>query len=172
MNTATQKATGDPVAEAARKALTKANGDVRKATDILEHAVRSDRKLRDLLTDPLISSACYDAVRRVCHAERRAVWKAPIEKLVKGRLTGSARVVKLAAGNLLMFSLPDGLKLGEATREDITEAANFYSKQAGDMAHKSRWLQLIAQSLPAGKKVREVLTDRRLRELQQEAKRG
>lgn len=166
---ALKKHNKDPVAEAAKQALDAANGDVQIATKAFEHTIRNERDLRDALVDPLIATACYDAIRKICHTERRQVWKPPVEKLVPGKVTGSARVVQLAAGNLLMFPLPGGKKLGEATRQEISDAAGFYSQQAGDMSHKARWLQLIAQSVPSDKTVGEVLTDNRLRELQREA---
>jgi hypothetical protein len=37
------------------------------------------------------------------------------------------------------------------------------------MGAKARWLRLVAQSLPEGKKASDVLSDQRLRELQSEA---
>lgn len=168
--TALRKTKNDAISEAAKLALNHAKGDVQKATKAFEQTVRNNRALRDQLLEPLIASACYDAIRKVSITDRRSVWKAPAEKLVAGKVTGSARVVQLAAGNLLMFPLPGGKKLGDATRKEITAAASFYSNQAGDMSHKARWLQLIAQSVPGNKTVNEVLTDKRLRELQREAK--
>lgn len=160
----------DLVAEAARAALAEANGDVREATKKLEASVRGNRRLRDELTDPLISNACYTAVTAQCRVERRKVWSPPAEKLVASRVTGAHRVVQLATGTLLMFPLPGGKKLGEATREEIAEAAQFYETQATDMGVKARWLRLVAQSVPGNKTAADVLSDKRLRELQEAAR--
>jgi hypothetical protein len=160
----------DLVADAARRALEDAKGDVRNATAMMQEAVRLSRQLRDMLTEPLIANACYDAVRAQCHKERRKVWQPPVEQLRKSKVEGAFRVVQLAAGTLLMFPLPGGKKLGEATREEISAATSFYDSQAGDMAHKARWLRLVAQSVPDGKTVGEVMTDARLRELQEAAR--
>jgi len=162
----------DPVREAAKAALDASDGDVRSATIVLERAVRNDRMLRDALTEPLIASACYDAIRNACQTERRKIWEPSKEKLVKTRVTGAHRVVQLAAGNLLTFPLPGGKKLREATRADISKAADFYASQSDDMAVKARWLRLVLQSVPDGKKVGDVLSDERLRELQREASRN
>lgn len=172
MGQAKRKTETDPVAEVAQQALQHTNGDVKAATAFLEDAVRKDFRLREALTEPLIAQACYDAIRKQSGAERRGVWKPPGEKIVKGPTQNSARVVKLAAGNLLMFPLPGGQKLGEATRADITKAADFYEKQSADMAGKARWLRLVAQSLTGKKSVSQVLSDERLRELQTEALKG
>lgn len=174
MTATARKADPDLVAEAARRALDDAKGDAREATRMLVEAVRQSRRLRDALLDPLISNACYDAVRAQIHIDRRNAWRQPAEKLVPSRsgVTGSYRVVQLAAGTLLMFPLPGGKKLGDATREDITAAASFYETQSADMAHKSRWLRLVSQHIEDGKTVGDVMTDKRLRELQEEARRG
>lgn len=159
----------DPVALAAQEAMKEGGGDVQKASRLLEAAVRKNRDLRDALTDPLLANACYDAVRKVCIVERRAIWKPPVEKRVASIVTGAKRVVQLAAGNLLTFPLPGGKKLGEATRAEISKAAEFYRSQSADMQSKAKWLQLVAQSIPEDKTAGDVLTDKRLRELQKEA---
>lgn len=166
------------VAEAARDAMNSAGGDVVKASRILEQRVRKDQKLRDELTEPLISKACYDAVRAHSIKERRQVWSTPAVAHVRpenqpvapnSNLTQSGRVVALAKGTMLMFPLPGGKPLGEAGRDDLVKAESFYASQSADMSAKARWLQLVMQSLPAGKKVGDVMTDKRLRELQAEA---
>ena len=169
MSAQTKTSTVDYLAEAVKRALDDAKGDVREATRMLEEAVRQSRRLRDLLLEPLISNACYDAIRAQVRVDRRDVWKAPVVKLVPSNsgVTGSFRVAQLSAGTLLMFPLPGGLRLGEATRSEVVEAAGFYASQASDMAHKSRWLMLVAQCVPEDKTVGDVLTDKRLRDLQE-----
>lgn len=163
------------VSEAARRAYDDANGDVQEAARMLEHAARSNSPLRDALVEPLIAGACWDAVRGQVRFKRAAIWHAP--NVASGPAAKSEavqaqtdRVVHLATGTLRMFPLPGGKRLGEATRQEIAEAAGFYERQAGDMAHKARWLQLVAQSVPAGKTAGDVLTDERLAELQTEAR--
>lgn len=155
----------DPIAAAAAEALAAADGDAAKATKLMAEAVRADGDLRDALTEPLINGACYDAIRKQCQAQRRHIWTAP-NYTTSGN---GQRVGALAAGNLLMFPLPGGMRLGEATRVEIADAAGFYQRQADDMALKGRWLTLVAQSVPYGKKVAEVLTNERLSDLRDEA---
>lgn len=170
---ATQKQTRITIADVARKALEDAGGNVDKATEMFEAAVRQSRALRDQLTEPLIAEACRAAVRKEVREERRTVWVVPTAKPAQVDVKAQAdRVVQLAAGTLAMFPLPGGKRLGEATREEISTAAEFYGRQAADMGAKARWLRLIAQSVPDGKKVGDVLSDARLRELQQEAARA
>lgn len=160
----------DLVAEAARRAYEEAGGDVRAATAALEKAARSRRGLRDALTDPLISQACYDAIRQQCRGARRAIWTPPVHGKADLASDSVNRVTQLAAGTLLMFPLPGGKRLGQANRDEISAAAEFYSRQSDDMATKARWLRLVAQSLPSDSKASDVLTDARLRELQEVAR--
>lgn len=164
----------DLVAEAARRALAEAAGDVRTASRRLEAAVRTDRQLRDELTEPLLVGACYDACRMACRGQRKRSWAPPAPAAATPRATdlsqSASRVVHLASGTLTMFPLPGGRPLGEATRDEISAAAGFYETQAGDMATKARWLRLVAQSVPGERKAGEVLTERRLRELQEAAR--
>jgi hypothetical protein len=177
MAVAKKATTIDPVAALAASSMDAAKGDVAKAAAAMEKAVRGDPVLREALTDPLIAGACMDAVRRIMREDRRTIWSGPSEPIVIGKVpqadaaAQSARVAHLAAGNLLAFPLPGGKRLADATREDVSKAAGFYDSQARDMGVKARWLSLIAQSVPAGKTVAEALTDKRLRELQQEAQR-
>lgn len=175
--TAAKKQKPDIVAEAAKRALDDAEGDVQVGTAKLEGWARLDPALREALTEPLISGACYDAVRAQVRTARKTVWSPPrtasgpaATPEAKERQT--ARVHQLAAGNLLMFPLPGGKPLRDATRKEIGEAADFYEQQSEDMACKGRWLRLVAQSLTGKKTAGEVLSDERLRELQAEALKG
>lgn len=167
---ATRKAEVDIVAEAARRALDDANGDTVRAARMLETAVRAQSPLREALTEHLIGSACWAAIQTQTRVQRRAIWIAPRTEGTPRATSVDDRVVHLASGTLLMFPLPGGKRLADAKREEIAAAAEFYGRQASDMGAKARWLRLIAQSLPDGKVVGEVLTDERLRELQDEAR--
>jgi hypothetical protein len=158
----------DAVAEAVADAMMIHPTDVQKATAHMLASVRASRKLRDALTEPLLRSACYDAIRAAYRRERRVIWTAPGYDASQG----ADRAVSYAQASLLDFRLPHGTRLGDATRADIAEAEGLYRAQADDMAHKGRWLALIAQGLPADQKVSAVYDDARLRDLQKEAANG
>ena len=57
------------------------------------------------------------------------------------------------------FPLPDGTRLGDARREDLLKASNFYSKQATDMRHKALFLTAVAGRLKGRKRVRDTLAE-------------
>jgi hypothetical protein len=158
------------IAEAARRAVQEGGGDPRSATDILEAAVRKDQRLRDAIMAPLVRQACYTVVGAEIRRTRSTVWNStPKERVERLGQSQTQRVIQLAAGTLLMFPLPGGVKLGEATRVQLTEAAAFYGRQASDMSAKARWLRLVADRVPEGKTAGQVLDDEQLRQLQAEA---
>lgn len=70
------------------------------------------------------------------------------------------------------FTLPGGKLLGDADRRDLGAAMSAYATQATDATIKHRWLQLVQQSVPDGKTVRQVLTDERVAELRDLARRN
>lgn len=156
----------DTAYAAARQALERASGNQAKAIGIMANRVRKDRVLRDAVFEPLIEYACGQAINHALRQQRSGVWNAPA---AKPGMSDGDRVRLLAAGTLAMFVLPGGQRLGEATRSQVADAAEFYGKQAEDMGHKSRWLRLVAQSVPDDKTVGDVLTDERLSALKDEA---
>jgi hypothetical protein len=161
----------DTVGKSAKQALERAGGDLDKAAGLLEQSIRADAALCKLLVDPLITLACREAVAKQQREQRAAIWNPPTVE--RAKITNEARARILGASNLMMFPLPTiGKALGEATRAEIAEAADFYAKQSNDMAHKARWLTLVSQSVPPGKLAKRALSEDRLRELQREAANG
>lgn len=158
----------DPVAEAARDAFARADGDVATATRIMEQAVRSNRTLRDEITEPLLAGACYAAVRSQCRAARGRVWRTSRRELARQRTEGARRLMNRAE-TLLSFPLLGGRLLRDAKQPEIRAAAEFFTRQAGDMAEKGRFLRLVAERIPPARAVGEVLTEAQLRDLREEA---
>jgi len=166
--TAAIKQTAPNPREVAVIFLAKAKGDVAKATRAMTEKVREDAALFRVLMDPLVEQAVYDAIRAVCRADRRRIWNAPTVHADDP----ATRVRALSSGTaatLLNMPLPGGKRLGLATRAEVSEAAEFYLRQASNMSAKGQWLRLIAQAVPDGVTVKSVITEARLNELRQEA---
>lgn len=148
-------------------ALAQASDDLRVATDLLAERAMADKKfLREHFAE-VVRRACYDAVAACIRQERRVVWAMPQPTTEQRR----AQVTAMAAGTVYTlhdFPLPGGKRLGDATREDVVKASEFFGTQARDMAWKSRWLNHVAQSLPPDRRVADVLSAERLEELRHE----
>lgn len=165
MNAPASKAKIDPkplISQAARDALDKAGGDIAAAVDVMHRTMRSDRALYAAVMEPLERSACYEAIASIIRQSRAKVWQAPNAAADTG-----GRILALVR-HLMDFPLPGGKRLADATKVDLVAAAEFYSKQAGDMAHKSRWLAAVAGKLGDSDVVRTTLDEAALAALQKE----
>lgn len=154
------------ITKAAAKAYQESGGDVSKATQALMVVAERHKGLRAALLDPFLETACNQAVRRLQQDARAKLWGS---RAIATATDDAEAMKRLAQRNLLDFPLPNGMRLADASKDDVGNAIQFYRKQANDMAWKARWLQLVAQSVPGGKKVGDALTEERLRELQTEA---
>jgi len=139
----------------------RAGGDVLKATEALKVKVLSDSLLFRTLMEPLVYKACYDTVTGVCRRKRSLISNAPQRTPAQN----AAAIAGLASGTLLglmAFPLWGGKLLREATKEEVLEDSQKWIKQGSDMVKKGRWLQMVADHVPPGKKVGDVLTEAKL----------
>lgn len=151
-----------PVSAIAQQCLRDAGGDIHKAQKLLEGLVRGHPPLYRNLMDPLLATACYDAITKVIRADRQKVWTAP-----NYTKAGNGQRLETMATTLLDFPLPNGVLMRHATKDDLLAAADFYAKQAKDMQHKGAWIAAIAAKV--GKKtVGERFTAEQLAKLREE----
>lgn len=163
-----------PVAEQAEHCLDICNGDVSKATELMRQRINEDRDLFNELVEPLVKAACYTAVAARIRARREHVWVAPrydgLDSLSAVTQRDRDRLSSLASRNLLNFPLPGGQLLGDASKTAILEASSVYRTQSAATAHKARWLERVAGEVPEGKIARTVLSEKELRQFQEETK--
>lgn len=144
----------------ASDALNSSGGDVEQATALLESRAKNDSTIWMALTGPLLSQACYDAVRKICREQRREIWFS--ENYDKG---GNGDRVAIHAKGLLDWPLPGGKRLRDAGKEDLDKAADFYHRQASQMMRVAYFLERISEKV--GKKtVGDKFTEEKLREIQ------
>lgn len=153
----------NPISYAAREAYNEANGDLDAAQTLLEKRAKKESSLRE----SLIKWACHEAIRAAGRRFRDQIWNRPVEPPVDHE-RDQRRVRALAAGTLMMFPLPGGKLLADATGDEVLDVAAAFEAQAMDMAIKARWLRLVGQA--AGRrKVGKALTEEKLSLLRQEA---
>lgn len=165
--------------ELAKKCYDANDGDILKATNEFEKKIRADDELFRAALEPLVRQACYSIISGMMRSERKAVWKGtgaiqpskPIYTAPVHRPDTPARVEALATGTLMMFPLMGGLRLRDATVEQVSENAQMYADKASDMAWKARWLNAIARKMgnDKTKKVVDILTESELNTLKAEA---
>jgi len=147
----------------AREALVSHSGRTPDAVDAILARITNDANL----LRRLIRSAVEDAIKyRVEMAMRN-----DRQSIIRATTGTRGAVVALANGlsrALLDMPLANGLPLREATRAQVLAQAEGYNKTAMDATHKAKWLQAIAQSVPDGKRVGDVMDDERAAELYRE----
>jgi hypothetical protein len=108
----------------ARASLAEAEGDVLRATDIMVERVMNDVRLYKILMDPLVKTACYDAIKTQCGRQSRRIWE-PFRPSDAFR----ERVKALAQVIASDFGLPGSKKLNDTMRSEV---AAEIEKQADD----------------------------------------
>lgn len=150
----------------AREEMDRADGDYEKACIALCARLRRDAPLLKSIVAHIMERLVKSAFRHLDRQER--------ERIVRSANMSSAERMAVLAGGmtaaLLDFPLRKGIKLRDATREQVMDQAEFYGSAGADMLHKHRWLTTLAQALPADKCVGEVITEDRAVELWQETK--
>jgi hypothetical protein len=138
--------------------------------------ITTRRLIKKLRADPalfkmLMTEIVHDAVHVHSSMSMRNDRKAILQRANALHFEGPEDVVALAEGlksAFLDFWVGSGLRLRDADRDQVSTKAAQYQGMSRDTGHKARWLNLIAQSLPANKKVGDVLDEDRVAELWQE----
>lgn len=148
------------LAKLAREALAANDGDTTVATESLVSRFANDIDLLRAIIRDVVMTAVDARVEHAMRNKRAAIINAT---------TGDrGAVVALATGwlaCLLDMPLANGLKLRNATRQQVLEQAGRYAATAKDATHKSRWLTAIAQSVTGDRTVGDVMSDQRAAEL-------
>lgn len=146
--------------DVARECLAEA-GSQREAVEMLVARMSVDAALRSEVMTPWEPRAAEALVRAVQTKSRAALWLRPVAP------DDRIAALRNAAQTMLMdFPLPGGKRLGDATAEDLLAAGGFYSRQAGDMAHKARWLGAVRDRMGDAATVASALDEAALRALQ------
>jgi hypothetical protein len=124
-----------------------------------------DRSALMELVAPVVIRASSDRVRRGLRNSRNSLLRS-VE-----RIETRSNVVALAQA-LLDFPLQSGKRLRDATRTEVLSFAEFQERQGKRMMHMARWLSVIAQAVPDGKVVGDVMDDKRAAELLKETENG
>lgn len=148
-----------------------AGGNFIAADKLLQDRMRADPTLYRAIINEMLSTVSWAIMRRYAHSERKTLWTAPnYDAKQKGE-----RVEHLAAATyerLMLFPLPlHGMpRLGEATKEQVLAAVEFYRHLSEDTATKARWLELIANRLKGKRTVNQQLREADLVQLENQAK--
>jgi hypothetical protein len=165
--------TDSPIRALAAECLTE-HRIVQNALPPLVDRVMADDELREVAIRELVTAHCErhlnSEMQARYNAERRKTGGGPLAEKRTGAVALAAHAQAVAASLMDDFKLPNGKKLGDATRYDLDAALAVYRIQSDDAAIKHRWMRLVQQCLSGSQTVRERLTDERLAELREEAR--
>ncbi len=153
----------------AREAMETANNDVQKAHPLFLASIKAQEAFYKEFIGSIVDRICLDELHQVIRKDRAATWEAAEAVRTAGP---AERIAALARANLLNFVLPNGKRIGAASGAECTDHGENYLKQGKTMCHLGRWLRLVGQSVPAGKRVSKVLSEERLHELREEAEKN
>lgn len=148
-----------------RDALDDVDGNAEKAENRVVSLLKNDAKLLRKIVQAVIRLAVFNRTQQIVRNQRQNIIR---HVTTANRQPSRGNVIALAQGIracLLDMPLAGGGRLRDSTREVVLAQVDRYEKQAGDMSHKARWLRLIAQSIPAGKLVGDVVSEERAVEL-------
>lgn len=164
MNDAARQLYEKTFTEYAEEAMARNDGNVQAAAKDLEAVCRESPHAWMAVTSPVLGRACYDAVRRICQQQRRAIWNAP-----NAAPGGHGKRVVHHAKTIMQLPLIGGLPLGEGTYKEVMGSAEFYEKQSAQMANFAHFLQAVGSQLHGRKKVKSVFTEAQLNELREQS---
>lgn len=96
-----------------------------------------------------------DTVEATVTGPRLVMREAPmVSGAHKRRLRATAATLQLMA-----ITLPNGVRMADASRDDIANAIANYEPQAFDMLHKAAYYRAVLHRLPEGKRVADVFDD-------------
>lgn len=144
----------------ARDALAAADGASNPAIDALVERLLRDRSLLRSIIGQIVRAAASDRTLLAVRNERHAI----IQRATNSR----SNVLALARGlsaSLLDMPLAGGFRLRTCTRAMVFTEANRFDGLAKDCGRKARFLSSVAQSVPDGQTVGDVISDDRAIEL-------
>jgi hypothetical protein len=145
--------------ELAREYLEAASGSTEDARAMLIERLETDHRVLAAIADAAISEAVRSVVGSSMRTDRAAIIKgvATKPKLDFNAVTKSLEDTHRRM--LLDFPLAGGVRLRDATREEVLAQADLYRKTETDARRKSTWLESVAKRLKPRQVVGKVMSE-------------
>jgi hypothetical protein len=143
------------------KALAAAKGDWEKAAQIAAEKIAKKRTLKDAIFAECVQGHVWYLIREASRHKRTDFFNgrsAPTED----RKSFEAAAAAIALQHWYEMPLPGGTLLGDATAEDLRAAFDFWTVQAQTNASRAAWVSKILAKVPAGRVVRDVLSEKQI----------
>ena len=145
-------------AKLAATCLETAEGDWRIAADMMERELERNPQTRDALIAPLIKQAVWSAIRAAAR-DIRSDYKAHGVTVQQDNAEGIRACARRSWYDYPIFG---GKRLGDATPDEIDEAAQRYQELADANAEESERMRRVRSALKGKKTVRQQLSETKL----------
>ncbi len=145
------------------------DGDVDKAISEVLRQIYKDKYLKARILEEAVGEAVHSLVTSAMRHERLEILRRPVAPQ-SFDIGGAARRSTTLCQKIYMdFTLAGGVRLRNATFEQLSAQVEFYEKQGSTMLKLGRWLRSIILLLPPGKTVGKALSESKLHQLYDEA---
>ena len=144
--------------KAAAECLVQAKGDEEKARWLLKAKIMNEPPLRAEIIEPYLNQVVDDLIRG-CRSTMRQVLASPNAR-------GSYGLKELVK-NWFDWPLRSGIRLGDATKEDLKQESAFYEVLAATHSRRCSFFKRLASNVAGNKKLSEVMTVDRVAKIAQ-----
>ena len=136
--------------------------DSQEAILLLLEKVRKDNYLYDELLGPYEHRAAQELVLLKTQDIRSKIWDSKQNQQSNARVKHLAEVHSIL---LMDFPLPGGVRLGEATKGQVTEASEYYIRRGKNMLWKGKFLERVAKPMQNNESVKSRFDEKKLQKL-------
>lgn len=145
----------------ARAALERNDNCIRMATSYLTKALMDDEDLLERVLLEVVSLASSELVSNSIYAQRRAIQSGISRPNINGKIATQA-MAENTVRSIMDWPIADGLRLRDATRDQIEKQRDIHAEIARTNASKANWFAMIADAMPDEGTVGEHLTEDRV----------
>lgn len=143
------------------EALRKAKGDWGKALDLSRAEVMRRKNIQQAILLEALDGHLWYEIRQAAIRTRQNFFNGQIPpKEDSGAFEKAA--AQIAKEHWYQFPLPGGTLLGEATKDDLIAAHDLWQAMAEANARRAAWVSKLIPKVPAGKRVRDVLSEKKI----------
>lgn len=155
----------------AQEAMAICDGYWEPAAEWMLTALRSDSELLIEVIDEHLPNIVWRAVREQTHGTRTRFFEVSAEEVAASNAAASERLRVHAMRSVYEWPLRRGLKLGDATREDLRAESEWHGKLSAANRRQQKWYEAIEACLPKRKQdaiVRDHVSEQKIESLREQ----
>lgn len=149
--------------ELAKECLEQTNGIWKDAAELLELKLQTDSELMRELLKPMLSKAVWTVITKIARDQRKPFFKTDVEEEEFVKIHSDSKGIEaVSIRSWYAYNLQGGVKLGDATKEDLDVAIEYHKRFAENNAKKAVWLSKIREMTIS--RVKDTVTEDNIKE--------